>query len=96
MPPPRKTELERAATALGRKGGRAKSEAKTRAVRQNITDAWVAKRLTVPERDAIRWALGAYLVSVELEAKDFDTQRRADAESALAKMQPRKEPPHDD
>mgnify|MGYP001617847442 CR=1 FL=1 len=91
MTTPRKTELQRAATALGRKGGRATSEAKTRAVRQNIADAWVAKRLTVPERDAIRWALGEYLASTPEYPTDFELQRRAAAESALAKMQPRRE-----
>lgn len=86
MTTPRKSELERAATALGRKGGRAKSEAKTRAVRQNIADAWIAKRLTAPERESIRAALAVYLTDLEL-----DPQKRVDAESALAKLQPRKE-----
>ena len=94
MTTPRKTAWT--AAAMGRKGGRAKSEAKTRAVRQNIADAWIAKRLTVPERDAIRWALGEYLASEEEYETDFALQRRDAAERALAKMQPRKEPPHDD
>ena len=80
---------------MGRKGGKASSPAKTRAVRQNIADAWIAKRLTAPERDAIRWSLGAYLASTHTYT-DFDDARRAAAETALAKLQPREEPPHDD
>ena len=94
MTTPRKTELQRAATAMGRKGGKASSPAKTRAVRQNITDAWIAKRLTAEERAVIRWALEGYLDSDQPSQSpntEFDQNRRADAETALAKLQPRKE-----
>ena len=91
--------LAAAAAAMGRKGGKARSERKTRAVRANAADSWIAARLTVAERDAIRWALGVYLAAGDgdHEVAPFETQRRADAETALAKLQvTRKEPPHDD
>ena len=38
-------KISKAAAALGRKGGKAKSEAKTKAARKNAQKRWDAKKL---------------------------------------------------